>query len=356
MIREEQGNLLDAEVEAIVNTVNTVGVMGKGIALQFKQAFPANYRAYQKACKEGRVKLGEMFIYDTHRLGLPRYIINFPTKGHWRSRSRIRDIDQGLDSLVGVVQKYDITSIAIPALGCGNGGLDWAEVKPLIEKAFSALPDVEVILFPPVAAPKPEDMPVGTQDPGMTKGRAALIALMDRYIEKARSERFEAPDGVSLLEVQKIMYFLQVMGEPMRLAYAKGRYGPYAENLNHQLQRMEGHYVRGYGDRSQLVLDLYPMKLMPGAVETSTKWIHENSTDLDDSINRVMSLVDGFASPYGLELLGTVHWVARKEISSPGQMDDLISRVQKWSRRKADLFTKGHIKAAYRQLVDNEML
>jgi len=149
MLEFKQGNLLEEDAEALVNAVNCVGVMGKGIALQFKQAFPENFQQYKKACDAKEVQPGRMFTVPTGKLFNPKYIINFPTKRHWRDNSKIEDIQTGLKALVAEVQQLGITSIAIPALGCGNGGLDWLEVKPRIESAFVELPEVKVVVFEP---------------------------------------------------------------------------------------------------------------------------------------------------------------------------------------------------------------
>lgn len=154
MLELKQGNLLEEDAEALVNAVNCVGVMGKGIALQFKQAFPENFQQYKKACDAKEVQRGRMFTGPTGKLFNPKYIINFPTKRHWRDKSKIEDIQTGLKALVAEVQQLGITSIAIPALGCGNGGLDWLEVKPLIESAFAELPKVKAIVFQPTGAPE----------------------------------------------------------------------------------------------------------------------------------------------------------------------------------------------------------
>ena len=145
MIQEAHGNLLDADTQALVNTVNTVGVMGKGIALQFKRAFPENFEAYKRACKLGDVVPGWMFVFDTGQLN-PRYIINFPTKRHWRDRSRIEDIAWGLESLIGVIRSRGIRSMASPALGVGLGRLPWKDVRALIEGASREIPDVRVVV------------------------------------------------------------------------------------------------------------------------------------------------------------------------------------------------------------------
>ncbi|HPO08475.1 MAG TPA: macro domain-containing protein, partial [bacterium] len=154
MIEILRGNLLDADVEALVNTVNTVGVMGKGIALQFRQAFPENFDAYKRACDRKEVEPGKMFVYNTDSLLNPRFIINFPTKRHWRGRSRMQDIEEGLRDLVRVIESNHIRSIALPPLGCGNGGLNWDEVRDRIQKALEDLGDVRILLFEPVGAPR----------------------------------------------------------------------------------------------------------------------------------------------------------------------------------------------------------
>lgn len=149
-MKETHGDLLEADVEVLVNAVNCVEVMGKGIALQFKQKFPADYfKTYKNACRNGDLRIGKVQVYSLGSEIIPRFIINFPTKNHWREKSRIEDIESGLQSLAEAINFYEIKSIAMPALGCGLGGLDYQDVKPLIEKAFLSLPNVEVVLFLP---------------------------------------------------------------------------------------------------------------------------------------------------------------------------------------------------------------
>lgn len=347
MLSEEEGNLLDAEAEALVNTVNTTGIMGKGIALQFKQAYPGNFRAYQAACRRGEVRLGRMFTYETGLLGNPRLIINFPTKGHWRARSRLSDIEAGLADLCHVIRDRKIGSIAVPPLGCGNGGLDWREVRPLIGTVLGELPDVQVMVYPPQGTPAAESMQVSTARPAMTAGRAALLTALGRYIRLSRLEQAAAPEGASLLEIQKLMYFLQQAGQPLRLSYVKARYGPYADNLNHVLQALEGHYLRGYGDRTQQVLKLSPIALMPGAEDEGQRWLADHPDQTTNRINTVTRLVEGFASAYGLELLATVHWIATQE--GTDQIADaaaLTQHIGSWNERKGRLFTEAHVRNA----------
>ncbi|HYH45258.1 MAG TPA: macro domain-containing protein, partial [Thermoanaerobaculia bacterium] len=184
MVELTQGNLLQADVEALVNTVNCVGVMGKGIALQFKQAFPENFRAYETACRAGSVEPGRVLVVPLDRIDGPRFILNFPTKRHWRQPSRLEDIRTGLQSLVAEIRRLGIRSVAVPPLGCGNGGLQWREVRPLIEQAFAEAPDVLVRLYPPLGAPPPAEMPVGTTPPRWTRARAMLVRLVDLYCQE----------------------------------------------------------------------------------------------------------------------------------------------------------------------------
>lgn len=160
MIRNATGNLLQADAEALVNTVNCDGFMGKGIALQFKQAWPENFDAYAKACRAKEVRPGQMFIWETGRMVNPRYVINFPTKRHWREKAFIEDIQSGLRALVADVQRLGIRSIAVPPLGCGNGGLDWRDVQLLIEPAFAELPNTQVQLFSPSGVPGTKAMTI----------------------------------------------------------------------------------------------------------------------------------------------------------------------------------------------------
>ncbi len=146
-----QGNLLACDAEALVNTVNCVGVMGKGIALAFKKAYPENFTAYAQACRRGDVRPGRVFVCDAPASELigPLLLLNVPTKRHWRDPSRLSDVEAGIADLVRVCREREIESIAIPPLGCGNGGLDWRVVRPKIVRALSTLPDLTVYLYDP---------------------------------------------------------------------------------------------------------------------------------------------------------------------------------------------------------------
>ena len=323
MIRFKSGDILAEDAEALVNTVNCVGVMGRGIALQFKKAFPENFRVYAEACERGEVQPGRMFVFETLQLTNPRYIINFPTKRHWRGNSRIEDVDAGLKNLVTVIRERGIRSIAVPPLGSGLGGLAWSDVCPRIEKALRCLNDVEVVVYEPRGAPETERMVRSSEAPRMTAGRAALVGLMDRYLNGLLDP------FVTLLEVHKLMYFMQVAGQPLRLKFTKAVYGPYAENLRHVLNAVEGHFVSGYGDGGDRPDK--QLELVPGAVEDAAE-VLRRSHATRKRFGRVTDLVEGFESGFGLELLSTVHWVLVRD--NPASHDDLVARTYAWNERK----------------------
>ncbi len=245
MIRYKQGDLLVEDSEALVNSVNCVGVMGRGVALQFKETFPENFKAYVAACNRGDVQPGRMFVFETGLLTNPRYIINFPTKRHWRGKSRIEDIEAGLDALVAEIRARGIRSIALPPLGSGLGGLSWGVVRARIETSLGSLPDVDVLVFEPTHAVEEQPATRHGKPPEMTAGRATLVALMDQYLAGLMDP------SVSLLEVHKLLYFMQEARQPLRLRFVPGIYGPYAENLRHVLFAVEGYFVDGYrGDEA----------------------------------------------------------------------------------------------------------
>lgn len=342
MIKLTRGNLLEAEADALVNTVNCDGYMGKGIALQFKQAFPPNFKEYEAVCKAGEMVPGKMLIHDNGGLVNPRYIVNFPTKRHWRGKSRIEDITSGLKALIRDVQELGIKSIAIPPLGCGLGGLDWQVVRPMIEEAFAELPDVQVLLYGPAGAPAAKEMLIGTVRPKMTPARALFIKLMQAYAALDYSR--------TLLEVQKLAYFLQEAGEPLRLKYEAHLYGPYAPNLNKVLEVMEGHFIRGYGDSQKPDAEI---ELLPGAEEEATAFLAEKP-ESRARLDQVSELIEGFETPYGMELLATVHWVAHRggpTVGTPATNEHEATRqVHAWNPRKQKIFKEAHIHTAWEQL------
>jgi O-acetyl-ADP-ribose deacetylase (regulator of RNase III) len=344
MIEITRGDILAADVEALVNTVNCVGVMGRGIALQVKNAFPGNFKAYEAACHAGEMQPGRMFVFETGQFTHPRYVINFPTKRHWRGRSRLDDIDSGLAALVQEVKRLGIRSIAIPPLGCGLGGLEWAEVRPRIEAAFAELPEVRAVVFEPAGAPEASRMVRSSRAPSMTPGRAALVGLMNRYLAGLMDP------FVTLLEVHKLAYFMQAVGEPLRLRYTKGQYGPYSENLRHVLLHVEGYFISGYADGADR--PGVQLELVPGAVDEAMRFLEEHS-ETRQRFDRVADLVEGFETPFGLELLSTVHWVVDQE--GAAGPDDVVEAVHRWGEHKRR-FTPEQIRLAHSVLAAKDLI
>ncbi len=346
MIEYRQGDILETDAEALVNTVNCVGVMGKGIALQFKQAYPDNFKDYEKACKKHQVNPGSMFIHPTGSFFNPKYIINFPTKKHWKSKSKLEDIKAGLIELIKEIRKLNIKSVAIPPLGCGCGGLDWKIVSKLIEEGVSELPEVKIYIFEPAGSPDPEKIMISRKKPALTRARALFISLIDNYAT--------AGYRLSRLEIQKLAYFLQEIGEPLRLKFVKYHYGPYAHNLNHVLKNLEGHYIRGFGDGTSRAEEAH-IYLLPGAVKEALLFLGEEPEAIE-RLKKVSEIIRGFENPHGLELLSTVHWVVRENPAIAGNPEKVIQEVKSWSKRKQKMFKDEHIKKVFDHLLKTQMI
>jgi len=353
MIRYTQGNLLDAEVEALVNTVNTVGIMGKGIALMFKDAFPENFRLYAAACKLGEVQIGKMFVTERPSLagsgGGPRWIINFPTKRHWRDRTRLEWVEAGLADLVRTLEEKAIRSVALPPLGCGNGGLEWSAVRPLIEQALAALPSVEVLVYEPT--PRYQNVAKREGVEQLTPARALIAELIRRY--------WILGIECSMLEVQKLAWFLQReieaqgLDKPLRLDFVAHKYGPYDDDLRHLLNDLDGSYLR-----SEIrIPDAKPTDVI---AFTDTKkervalFLKSEARPYLDALERTAELIAGFESPLGMELLGTVDWLISQEGCRP-DLKDIKAGLAVWpggaGERKLKIFDDRLIELALERLV-----
>ena len=344
MIHEKFGDILAADAEALVNTVNCVGVMGKGIALQFKMKYPENYKIYKKICDQGRMMVGKVLIVEQISSANPRYIVNFPTKRHWKGKSIIQDISKGLDSLIVEVKRLKIKSIAIPALGSGLGGLDWLQVKSIIIDAFSQFPDVDVLLYEPHYSPSVQNIEVNTKKPKITLAKALLIKLMQVYQALGYSH--------SLLEIQKLIYFINIpLQNELKFNFKKSDYGPYASSINHLLQDMENHYTRGFGDRVQKA----EVRLLDNAIEEADIFLSEKDKCLEN-IKKIKQLVDGFETPFGMELLSTAHWVAINECAINSTNDEIIKKVHQWNSRKSKLFQPHHLNIAIARLREGQWI
>lgn len=340
MIRYVRGNLLEAQAEALVNTVNEVGVMGKGIALMFREAFPTNTQAYQDAARAGHVRVGRMLVTATHAMVGPRWIINFPTKRHWRHPSQMEWIRDGLVDLVRVLQDSKIRSVALPPLGCGNGGLQWELVRREIEGALSELHDVDILVYEPTPqyynAPKPAGVVA------LTPARALIAEMVRRY-------SFLGID-CSNLEVQKLAWFLQRaaldlgLDDPLRLQFRPNRYGPYADNLRHLLNQLDGSYLHSekrLGDAGALDLIWFERRMK----DTVKSYLESPpAARYLPALARASEVIDGFESPMGMELLATVDWLIR-ENQCEAEPAAVLAALPQWpgggesaGRRKQRLF------------------
>ena len=231
------------------------------------------------------------------------------------------------------IEARDIRSIAIPPLGSGLGGFDWPDVRRLIENKLSGM-IAEIIVYEPCEVPNARSAASAKESPKMTAGRAALIMLMDRYL-KGFLDPFITP-----VELQKLMYFMQTAGEPLSLKFKKRHYGPYADNLRHVLNAIEGHFISGYVDGGD---NLHKqIELVPGAVDDARALLSEHP-ETNARFERVCNLMDGFESPFGMELLATVHWMLHKEKRA-------FKRVHEWNDRK-QRFTSRQIGIAFDRLV-----
>ncbi|MCH8824770.1 MAG: macro domain-containing protein [Planctomycetes bacterium] len=334
MIELQQGDILKAKADALVNTVNCVGVMGRGIALQFKKAFPEAFKAYEAACKRDEVKPGKVLTFDLNKFEQPHFVIHLPTKKHWRGKSKMEYVDAGLISLLAEVKRLGINSIAVPPLGCGLGGLNWEDVRHRIERAFENLPDVQVLLYEPKGAPSAEDMAKEEKTPSMTEGRALLLGLMRRYLLAVMDPT------VTLMEIHKLMYFMQESGQNLRLKFTKGPYGPYGENLRHVLTHIEGHFISGFGDAAEQPEK--PIEPKAEALAAAEDFL-SNHPQVYKRFDRVVRLIEGFETPFGMEVLSTVHWVAKHEGATT--LKQVIAKTYKWSNRKR-MFKQQHIRVA----------
>ena len=340
----KKGNLIESDVEALVNTVNTVGVMGKGVALQFKKAFPENFKKYEQAVKNKEVQIGKVFVTETGKFTNPKYIINFPTKKHWRYPSKIEWVKEGLIDLRNFLTDNNIKSIAIPPLGCGNGRLRWNDVKPLIINSLSDISNLEILLFEPseFAYEKPS-IKTRSKKPKLTAVRAMVIALLNRYTVLGYE--------LTLLEAQKLVYFLQRFGEKLQLSFEKGKYGPYTHKLTHVLNDMDGHYLEGMKEKTAQPFD--KIVINKKEIEQIDKYIEENCNDEQKKrLESVYNLIEGFESPLGMELLATVDFVINTELKNDFNSIHLKDKIYNWNERKKKLLKNEYIDLAQNRLAD----
>jgi O-acetyl-ADP-ribose deacetylase (regulator of RNase III) len=326
MIHHTSGNLLESSAEALVNTVNLVGVMGKGIALQFKNAYPRNFTLYSAACKDNRLSIGTLLVTEEESLVREKkIIINFPTKTHWKLPSEYRYIEAGLIALKKEISDRKIRSVAIPPLGAGNGGLDWAKVREMIESYLSDL-ECDVYIYHPGTQEEPL---VKDKRVSLTPARAMLLSVL---YDSVRHGEF-----VSEFSAEKIAYFLQKFGaeKEINVEFKKHIYGPYSGKIRHLLYYLNGKYILGYSDK-----DTKPFEGLSIVFDAEPEV--EEFLNMDENriykeiVEKTKDFLFGFYSAYALELLSTVDFiVSRQKIVSE---EAIFREIEQWSERKKNLF------------------
>ncbi|HEY0176472.1 MAG TPA: macro domain-containing protein [Pedobacter sp.] len=345
MIQFVTGNLLESPADALVNTVNTVGIMGKGIALQFKKQFPANYKSYEKACKNKALHTGELLIIEEESLlGGKKTIINFPTKTDWRKPSEYSYIETGLRELVKTIVERNIKSIAIPPLGAGNGGLDWNKVKDLMQTYLSDI-DSDIYIYQPSSAIQEV---LRKERVKLTPARAMLLSVL---FELVRNGEF-----VSEFASEKIAYFLQRFGahDIFKLDFQPNFYGPYSGKVKHVLYYLNGSYITGYSSKDKKPFE--ELGIMRDSEADVVNYLNEpDNMHLKVIVEHTKQLLMGFYSSFGLELLSTVDFIAQKYNTK--SYDQISEYLIQWSDRKKTLFSNERfVTLAITKLTDNGLI
>lgn len=331
--------MLEAKVDALVNTVNTVGVMGKGIALQFRKAFEHNYKVYSDACKAGNFHIGELLAVEDQNMDGKKLIINFPTKEHWKAPSKYEYVEKGLVALAKYLNENNVKSVALPPLGCGNGGLKWEIVKRMIEKHLASV-DSDIFVYQPNDAVKKilqkEETNAKTK---LTPARAMLLYSLFYY--EAVGEY------TSLFAANKLAYFLQRMGEDLKLKFQAHYYGPFALGVGHVLLAMNGTFLKGLEQNEAKAFE--PLKLNYEKLDEVREYVHTKLTDQQlGRLKALISFISGFETELSLEVLSSVAYLLEK---NPAQsLDEVKEGIHSWNNRKKHLFKDKYIEIAFKHL------
>lgn len=342
-IEFKTGDMFDEPTEAIVNTVNCVGVMGKGVALEFKRRWPDNFKEYKKRCSRGEILPGRVFVFDNNDMlsnGTHRFLINFPTKVHWRSQSKIEYIREGLDDFVSKVEGFGIKSVSLPPLGCGNGGLDWLHVRPIIEEKLSKLSGVRVVVFLPKDVDA--DIELGVSPKDLTVGRATMMVAF------AELEKFFG-GHLTRLTAQKLTYFLQILGVDFGMSFVKEKYGPYSEKLHKVFKLMEEkRYIYGYSGEDRKVV------VSAATYAAANEFLMNARVDVSPIIEKLSLLIEGYETPYGMELLSSVHFlfVSQGIVDQPAMSEAL----EAWNDHKRESFPEKAVTAALSRLKSDGLI
>jgi O-acetyl-ADP-ribose deacetylase (regulator of RNase III) len=325
MIKYITGNILESNAQALVNTVNTIGVMGKGIALQFKKAYLNNFKAYVEACKRKEIVIGKLFIVrDSNISSGEKIIINFPTKQDWRKPSEYSYIEDGLNDLVSVIEKNQIKSIAIPPLGAGNGGLEWEKVKRIIDQKLSSL-NIEIFVYEPTARIKEH---LKKERVKLTDARALLLYVLYDLVKNG--------EYVSEFSSEKVCYFLQRFGAKkfFKLEFEPNFYGPYSGKVRFVLNALNGSYISGYSDMNKKPFE--PLTMVGDGYNTVKIHIESNQ-ELFVIAKKTINFLNGFYSDFALELLSSIDYITTKQNTFDKGI--VTKKLEGWSDRKRSMFS-----------------
>ena len=325
MVKYVTGNILDSKAQALVNTVNTVGVMGKGIALQFKKAFPNNFKEYHTAYKKDELEIGKLLVtVDRNVSSGEKIIINFPTKKDWRKPSEYEYVEQGLKDLLRIIDQYKLKSVAIPPLGAGNGGLKWEKVKGIINKYLQNI-DTEIIIYEPANLIKEK---LKKERIKLTNARALLLYVLYDLVRNG--------EYVSEFSSEKVAYFLQRFGAKkyFKLSFPPSFYGPYSGKVRFVLNALNGSYLMGYSDMNKKPFE--PLTLIADGYDGVKEYIDSNP-ELKGIAQRTITFLNGFYSDFALELLSSIDFIAQEQKSSDKGI--ISQKLEEWSSRKRTLFS-----------------
>jgi O-acetyl-ADP-ribose deacetylase (regulator of RNase III)/uncharacterized protein YwgA len=345
-VRVVTGDLFESDAQTLVNTVNTVGVMGKGVALQFKRRFPEMYEDYRRRCERGEVVLGQPYLWT----GLfPPYVLNFPTKAHWRSVSRLSDITAGLDYLAKRIDSWGITSLAVPPLGCGEGGLEWRVVGPVLFQRLSALP-IPTTLFAPFGTPaselRPDYLASAAQHAPGPKVEPAWIALAAILARVGANPHRYAP-AIGRTGFQKLSYFATAAGIPTGLDFEKGSYGPHAPRLKQVETRLVNHDILEEQHAGNMI-----RYHLGRTFEPATRTFQADLDAWRESIASVSRLVE-LLSARDAEVAATIHFVTAELTSARDERPserEVAESVLEWKAGRKPAVTAEEVAAGVHRL------
>jgi O-acetyl-ADP-ribose deacetylase (regulator of RNase III) len=353
MIKVLIGDMFESKAQTLVNTVNCVGVMGKGVALEFKKRFPEMFEDYERRCQRHEVKLGQPYLFK--RL-LPPWILNFPTKAHWRAVTNLQDIIHGLEYLLAHYQQWSITSLAVPPLGCGNGQLEWRVVGPTLYRYFRRM-EIPVEIYAPHGTPHAElqpsflgangnagDLPVAMPKPQFIKPEwVAIVDVLDRI----ESQPYHWPVGRTMF--QKIAYVVTEEGLDTGLDYRRGSYGPYAPEVKPMLGRLMNN---GLIEEEQLGEKM--LRVRPGRTFADAKAAYRTQLDtFEPVLQKTTDLFLRVQNTHQAELVSTVLFAARQlrhqSRAQPSELD-VLHAVMEWKIRRRPPIEAGEVALTIRNL------